>query len=320
MSNVNIDLNEFHWLMDMIQSVDIGLVVLDVDYRIHVWNTFMENHSNKSTNRVHSKVIFDLFPDTPMEWIRKKIDTVFQLNNRAFSSWEQRSFLFKFNNYRPITGTEPFMYQNISIIPLSSTDGKVNHVCLIIYDVTDIASQRKELDAINTQLKTLLRTDPLTLLSNRNYWNEGFELEFNQFQRNQLPRTLILFDIDHFKNINDLHGHPAGDWVIQKVAAQLRSSQRNTDFSGRYGGDRFVIILSNVTERSSRIFAERLRKSIEKMSTTYDNKELRVSISLGIAELDNECVNKNIWFERADKALSYAKNNGRNRSVLYSAL
>ena len=320
MSEASLDLKEFHWLMDMIQSVDVGLIVMDKNYQIHVWNTFMENHSNRSSEFVRSKAIFDVFPDTPLEWIRKKIDTSFLLKNRAFSTWEQRPYLFHFNNYRPITGTETFMYQNISIIPLSSVDGTVNHVCLIIYDVTDIASQRKELHLVNSQLEKLSRTDILTGLNNRGYWQECLISEYKRFRRDNMPRTLIIFDIDHFKVVNDTYGHQAGDLVIKEVAKSLISNQRDTDISGRYGGEEFVIILNNVSEKSARIFSERLRKSIGGLTVRYKDTDINITISLGLAEPREQDESENAWIERADRALYYAKETGRNRSILFSSI
>ena len=323
MNNMNetiVEMTEFHWLMDMVQSIDVGLVVMDSNYKITVWNSFMENHSDKSSDFTRSKVIFDLFPDTPMEWIKKKIDSVFKLDNRAFSTWEQRPFLFEFTNYHPITGSGTFMYQNISIIPLRSISGNVDHVCLIVYDVTDIANQRKELHHANIQLEELSRTDTLTGLNNRGYWEECLELEYRRFQRNQVPRTLLMFDIDHFKNINDTYGHPAGDLIIQEISSILSKNQRETDFSGRYGGEEFVIILTNVTERSARIFSERLRSNIEKTLVKYNGHELSVTVSLGLAELTADCKSTNEWLKRADKALYGAKESGRNKSVLFANL
>ncbi len=320
MSEASLDLKEFHWLMDMIQSVDVGLIVMDKNYQIKVWNSFMENHSNRSSDFVRSKVLFDIFPDTPLAWIRKKMDTSFLLKNRAFSTWEQRPYLFKFNNYRPITGTETFMYQNVSIIPLSSVNGDVNHVCLIIYDVTDIASQRKELHLVNAQLEQLSRTDAMTALNNRGHWEERLLSEYKRFGRDHNPRTLVIFDIDHFKLVNDTHGHQAGDEVIREVAKTLQYNQRETDISGRYGGEEFVIILTNISERSARIFSERLRKNIESLTIQYNNTEIKVTVSLGLAETNEEDENELAWLKRADTALCHAKDSGRNQSVLFSTI
>jgi diguanylate cyclase len=256
---------------------------------------------------------------TYFQILQKKIDTVFKLDNRAFSTWEQRPYLFEFSNYHPITGSGTYMYQNISIIPLKSITGSVDHVCLIIYDVTNIANQRKELHNVNIQLEELSRTDALTGLNNRGYWEECLELEYRRFQRTKIPSTLIIFDIDHFKKVNDTYGHPAGDLIIQEVSACLKNNQRDTDFSGRYGGEEFVIVLTNVTERSARIFSERLRTSIEKKLVEYNGLELSVTVSLGLAELRTDCKSTRVWLERADKALYSAKENGRNKSVLHSS-
>jgi len=320
MNDTSVDMTEFHWLMDMVQSIDVGLIVMDRDHKITVWNTFMENHSDKSSNFVRSKVLFDLFPDTPLDWIRTKIDSVFKLENRAFSTWEQRPYLLEFSNYHPITGSCTYMYQNISIIPLRSTKGSVDHVCLIIYDVTNIASQRKELHSANRQLEELSRTDALTQLNNRGYWEKCLQLEYRRFQRDHVPKTLIILDIDHFKAINDTYGHPAGDLIIQEVANSLRSNQRDTDISGRYGGEEYVIILGNVTEKSARIFSERLRTNIEKLVVNYTDVELSVTVSLGLAELTEDCTDPKDWLSRADKALYGAKETGRNKSVLFSSM
>ena len=313
-------MKELHWLMDMIQSVDVGLVVLDKENQIRVWNSFMENHSNMSSEDVRKKNLYDLFPELPRAWLNKKIQSAFTLNNRAFSTWEQRPYLFEFKNYRPITGTETFMYQNITIIPLSSVTGEISHVCMLIYDVTDVASQRRELHQANLSLEKLSRTDALTGLNNRGFWQECLVSEYKRFMRNEIPRTLVVFDIDHFKKVNDTHGHAVGDEAIIAVTDILKETQRDTDFSGRYGGEEFVIILTNVSERSARIFAERLRRNVESLVIKFEEIELKVTISLGLAEVTKDCESEKEWFERADKALYHAKENGRNQTVLFSAL
>jgi diguanylate cyclase len=315
-------IKEFHWLMDMIQSVDVGLVVLDKKYQVKVWNSFMENHSNLSSEDVRGKDLFSLFQNTSTGWMKKKVDSVFMLNNRAFSTWEQRPYLFKFNNYRPITGTETYMYQNISIIPLCSTTGEVESVCMIIYDVTDIASQRKELHVANEQLQSLSRTDAMTGLNNRGFWQECLNNEFKRFCRNPQPRTLVIFDIDHFKKVNDTYGHHVGDEIIKGVSEIFLQTQRDTDISGRYGGEEFVIILTNVKETSAKIFSERLRKKVEEFVYVDEeiDLEVKVTISLGLAELSLDDKDPTQWLNRADTALYEAKNAGRNQSVLYSSI
>ncbi|MFC4701941.1 PAS domain-containing protein [Glaciecola siphonariae] len=139
------ELLEFHWMMDMIQTVDVGIVVFNRDFEIKVWNGFMEAHSGLLPSDVRDKVLFSLFPDIAPAWFSQKVKSVFDLRTRAFITWEQRPYLFKFRNYRPITSSAPYMYQNVVFSPLVSATGAVEHVCMMIYDMTDAASAKKQL-------------------------------------------------------------------------------------------------------------------------------------------------------------------------------
>lgn len=152
MSNSALDeILEFHWMMDMLQTVDVGIVVLNKDFEIKVWNGFMEAHSGLLPSAVRDVSLFSLFPDISEPWFRRKAKAVFELRTRAFVTWEQRPYLFKFRNFRPITGTEPFMYQNISLTALVSATGAVDHICMMIYDMTDAAAAKKQLLALQVQ-------------------------------------------------------------------------------------------------------------------------------------------------------------------------
>ncbi|MFQ3250952.1 hypothetical protein [Glaciecola sp.] len=146
MSNNALDeILEFHWMMDMLQTVDVGIVVLNRNFEIKVWNGFMEAHSGMLPNDVRDKTLFSLYPDISESWFRRKTKAVFELRTRAFVTWEQRPYLFKFRNFRPITGTEPFMYQNISLSALASATGAIDHICMMVYDMTDAAAAKKQL-------------------------------------------------------------------------------------------------------------------------------------------------------------------------------
>ena len=142
------ELQAFHWMMDMLQTVDVGIVVLDREFRVKVWNGFMESHSGMLPSDVRDKTLFSLFPDITESWFAQKARPVFELKTRAFMTWEQRPYLFKFPNYRPITGNEQYMYQNITLSPLVSANGCVENISMMIYDVTDIAAGKKQLEAI----------------------------------------------------------------------------------------------------------------------------------------------------------------------------
>ena len=202
MPAADFNMNELHWLMDMFNTVDVGLVVLDRDYKVCIWNGFMENHSGLLPSAVKDRDLFDLFPSIDEKWFRSKSESVFILNNRSFTIWEQQPYIFRFKNYRPITGKADHMYQNATFIPLTTTTGEVSHICIIIYDVTDEAVNKKELEEANSKLELMSRTDALTQLTNRGFWEQKLRKEYMRIVRSGGCSTLLMFDIDHFKNVN----------------------------------------------------------------------------------------------------------------------
>jgi diguanylate cyclase len=313
-TNDSTEIKELHWMMDMLTNVDVGLVVLDASHMIQMWNRFMEDHSGILESEAKYKNIFGLFPELPQEWFEHKINSVFTLQCRAFSTWEQRPYLFKFKNYRPITGTEEFMYQNTTMIPLVSADGEINHVCLLIYDVTDEAVSQKEMQRLNNELEHISRIDRLTGLYNRGFWEESFQKEYERCKRYKTTSSALMFDIDHFKKVNDSYGHQAGDEVIRKTAKMVMNLIRKTDVAGRYGGEEFVIYLTNTSADNAKIFAERLRQNIEKMEVKYEALHIKITISIGICEFHESLINHEKWIEEADKALYLCKEHGRNQT------
>lgn len=140
-----IRMEDIHWIMDILQNIDAGLVVLDKEFKVHLWNNFMESHSGIGPQQALQASLFDLFPDLDADWLRGKTDPVFYLHTRAFTVWEQRPYMFRFKNPRPITGRSSVMYQNITILPIKNINQEVHHVCLIVYDVTDIAIAHNDL-------------------------------------------------------------------------------------------------------------------------------------------------------------------------------
>lgn len=310
-------LNEFHWLMDVLHNIDVGLVVLDMNMQVKLWNGFMQNHSAKASSDVLDQSIFDLFPELPEAWFRRKLQSVSVLHNAAFTTWEQRPYLFRFKNYRPVTGLAEYMYQNCTILPLTDARGQVNHLCLIIYDVTEVAVNRLQLQKANAQLHLISRTDGLTGLLNRKTWEQSLRHEFKRFQRYHHACSLIMFDIDHFKRINDNYGHPAGDEVIRRTASTLMAGLRESDVAGRYGGEEFAVILVDTDAAGAMVVAERLRTKIEASSVTYEKNIINYTVSLGIAELSPKITDPTMWIDTADRGLYNAKRGGRNQAVIY---
>lgn len=315
--NNPVDLNEFHWLLAIVQSIDVGVVVLDRDYRVQVWNTFMENRSGVQPKDAHNQHFFSLFPEVDHQWFSRKVESVAALGTPAFTVWEQRPYLVRFKNYQPITGHEEFMFQNTTLLPLRSPDSKINHICLVIYDVTDVATNRHQLQAANAQLQQLSSTDRLTGLYNRGHWEENLKATYARHQRYGNNSSLIMFDIDHFKRVNDTYGHQAGDKVIEQVAHLVREHVRDSDVAGRYGGEEFGVVLSDTDKAGARMFAERLRKAVEEMDVPYGDVVIRFTISLGVADLSQPSNSHADLIAWADEALYTSKKTGRNRVTVH---
>ena len=313
----SINQSELHWLLAIVQSIDVGVVVLDRDYRVDVWNTFMENRSGRLPGDTHKKSFFALFPEVDEQWFRRKVENVATLGTPSSTIWEQRPYLLRFKNYQPITGLEDFMYQNTTLLPLKGLNGSIEQICLIIYDVTDVATNRRQLQAANQELQRLSSTDRLTGLFNRGHWEEMLRQDYARHRRYDSNAALVMFDIDHFKKINDQYGHQAGDAVIQQTANLIRQNMRGADVAGRYGGEEFVVLLPDTDSEGAVMFAERLRQSAEAYEVNHENHSIRFTISFGIADLSLPTSGYAQLIERADSALYASKSAGRNRVTLY---
>lgn len=166
-------------------------------------------------------------------------------------------------------------------------------------------------------LTTKAQIDALTGLWNRGYLDDRLAIEISVMARQGCPVSLIMMDIDHFKSINDTHGHSFGDLVIQRIAEVLGRVSRDSDIACRYGGEEFALILRNTPTKSAWAIAERLREEIAEMPLTQGRDRVRITASFGIAGSDQfddpSQASPGTLLMAADKALYGAKSDGRNR-------
>ena len=173
----------------------------------------------------------------------------------------------------------------------------------------------KQINYIYTRTKYLSITDELTGLSNRRCFDNTLEKEFLRALRYNNKLTLVMFDIDHFKTVNDTYGHPCGDYILKEVANAALQTFRKTDTVFRFGGEEFVVILTETDIKQSEIPLERFRKTIETLDLTYQNQQINITVSIGACQLDQSIGNKEEFLQKADNALYDAKNSGRNKVV-----
>lgn len=163
------------------------------------------------------------------------------------------------------------------------------------------------------EVQKMAITDGLTGLYNRRHFVELAQTEFERARRYKRHLSAIIFDIDHFKSINDEHGHLFGDLVLQNLAALCKTKLREADPIARYGGEEFVALVVEANLKHAELVAERLRGEVEKMTTQHGKDEVHITVSIGIAEQDDDTVTLDDLIARADQALYYSKHHGRNR-------
>lgn len=184
------------------------------------------------------------------------------------------------------------------------------HVCFR-YNVTDELHERLLLQLFESSTR-----DPLTGAYNRRHFDERLRAELAYAVRHTSPLALVMFDIDHFKKVNDTHGHPAGDAVIKHVARVTSTQLRSEDVFARYGGEEFVMLLRGISGRDVVRVAERLRTSIDALAAVFEDRRIPVTVSAGCTVLD-ECPSRSAaeLVAKADARLYEAKHQGRNRVV-----
>jgi diguanylate cyclase (GGDEF)-like protein/PAS domain S-box-containing protein len=224
-------------------------------------------------------------------------------------------------------------YEEETITPVLNNHGEVTNFIAIKLNISkrkqaddDLRFAKEKLERVNLELKfafehaqQLAHTDVLTGVNNRRYLFELAEHEFDVARRYQQPLSMIMFDLDHFKNINDTFGHATGDQMLERVTQIARSQLREVDFIGRYGGEEFVIVLPVTDAQQAYLLAERIRAGVEALGLNTEKGIASVTLSIGIAEILHAPQDKSVEniIHRADEALYAAKQAGRNRTVIF---
>jgi len=177
---------------------------------------------------------------------------------------------------------------------------------------SETEDKRRELEQQNYELREKSIRDPLTGLYNRRFFEELLGKEFSRVKRSGQPVGLLFLDIDHFKRLNDTHGHQFGDLVLSKVAQCIETASRESDVVARFGGEEFIVLLTDATTGSAEIVAERIRSSVESLELEQNAVRAPVTISIGAAFCDGPDDSPQALIGRADGMLYQSKESGRN--------
>ena len=219
--------------------------------------------------------------------------------------------------YLTLKGEKIIILISLTVPP---EDAKYKNILMSVVDITERKKVEEEKDLLltklhqlNKQLETLAMTDGLTKLYNHRFFMENLSREFSRAQRLNEPLSLLMADIDNFKNFNDTYGHHLGDDILFRVAEVFRKSRRGSDIVARYGGEEFVLLLPDTSLDKAMALAERLRKKVEEFVLQSDYGSLKITVSLGAYALNkNNLRHPKELLIMADKALYLAKKGGKN--------
>lgn len=256
-------------------------------------------------------------PDMPREAFKDLWNTI-----KAKKSWNGVVTNMKKDGSQYIVDT--------TVIPILDVDGDVVEYIAIRHDITELEEAKQQLRNINKAMKnkvdelysmtnTLEKKaykDNLTGINNRENFEDVFSIEIANAKVNKIPLSLIIFDVDNFKLVNDTYGHQAGDILLKNLVLLIESNIKNGDIFARWGGEEFVILTPATELNGAYNLAENLRKLVQLHSFDFVGNDL--TLSFGLAQLSDEDTKRTL-FEKADKALYEAKKNGRNRTEIHTS-
>lgn len=206
------------------------------------------------------------------------------------------------------------LWLEIFTYPIMDEAGQISHVIEYTRDVTDRKKSEEDRRRLIERLEYLSQIDGLTGLLNRRALTDQLEYEVDRARRYGSELSVILCDLDNLKEINDTYGHIAGDTTLQLLSATIRSSLRNADIAGRYGGDEFLVIVPQTSLEGAASIAEKIRAAAERAEVKLeDEKRIRLSLSIGVAGLAKSPEGMDGLVSRVDAALYTSKNTGRNK-------
>lgn len=309
-----------HFLAFVMNKISSAVISTDSQMKITYWNKSAEILYGWQESEVLGRMIDEVcrteFPDGQQEIAKKTL--------LVDKTW--RGELKQHHR----TGEE--IWVDASVTLLEDDNGKYIGGVTINHNVTErklaedeLRRTKESIEQINLTLRRAFereqlasRTDSLTGVFNRRYFFELLGYEFAASRRYERPLSIVMFDVDFLKKINDTYGHQVGDEVLKKAADVVRGELRASDVLARYGGDEFVILLSNSDEQDASMVLERIYREFQSAYIRADEKKLGVTISAGIASIQLDMERADQLVMQADRALYIAKNSGRNRTVVFN--
>lgn len=308
-------------LLELAHTVNEGLILIDAEGKVQLWNRWLAERSGVSAPDVLGRRLEEVFPHLANSRLAHAVQIALQQQLPAILSQTLNRRPFPLQDHLH-TDARP-IEQAITIAPLARDSGHIH--CLIqIQDVTAAVRREQQLREQAQQLQALSNIDGLTGVANRRSFDARFQEEFQRAQRHGSDISVLMLDIDYFKEYNDCYGHQAGDTCLTVVAHTLRRClQRGGDFVARYGGEEFAVVLPGASHGAACKLASSLQQEISRLGIPHANSHAasHLSISVGVATHTPQRNDRAMDLLRgADIALYQAKRQGRNRVVSADAL
>jgi diguanylate cyclase (GGDEF)-like protein/PAS domain S-box-containing protein len=298
----------------LIEQMSDGILVLDRQNRIVDFNPAMEIFLSRDSASILGRPAADIL--TP--WMEKA---------EALISGQETHVVMRIHTSTP-------RYLDLRVTPLFDDHQRLSGRLMVFHDVTDhknvekklryandrLQSQLIEIGTLQSKLRSQAIHDSLTDLFNRRYLDETLERELARAAREGYPLCIIMMDIDHFKRMNDTHGHEAGDRVLKALAKTLVANNRRGDFACRFGGEEFVVVMPNIPMETAYRRAGELRATLNSLTVPYGGTDLMITISMGIACYPANGENRESLMRAADRAMYAAKKAGRDYIQVYDHL
>lgn len=306
----------------LLDHLSIGAAVIDPSLRIVFWNRWLAEHSMLDQEEVLGRPIHEVMPALARKGFVKKVREVFRSGQPSFFNKKLHQNIFPFYSGRSyIEKKLSPMEQTVILSPLLDSEGNTNEVLISVFDISDWITYQNELLRSQTELQRLSQTDDLTQIPNRRSIMDRLTEESLLHKRKKRPLSMALLDIDHFKKINDNFGHHTGDVILSEMAQLLYGMLRDYDAMGRYGGEEFVLVLPETNGEQALKVAERLREAVEKHDFQVNDRNHRITVSLGLAcKGESDDTSPEELLKEADRCLYLAKASGRNRTEIASLL
>jgi diguanylate cyclase (GGDEF)-like protein len=294
----------------VLDYVPLGVVVLDSSMCVRFWNACLEDWTDIPRTKIIGADIRERFPHLADARYQGRIATLFAGGAPTVFSSQLHPHLIP---SRLRSGR--LRVQNTVAVAVPALDGEGFDALLALQDVTNLADAIEALRGARDEAKRQAATDPLTSIANRRHFVDAAERVIAQSLRYGRPCTLLLIDVDRFKSTNDTHGHATGDAVLMTIVAVCRRTLRESDLIGRLGGDEFAALLPETSVAMALVTAERLRSAVQAEHVSNDGRTILLSVSIGVAALDESSRTLDAVLKKADTALYEAKRRGRNRVV-----